>query len=130
MTERRVLPSLLLGDGIAIFLFALLGRAEHESGISLAGIAGTAAPFLVAWYPVGFWLRAFSPDALAGPLAAVRRVALPWLLAWPLGLQLRALILDRSIPFSFALVVFLTNLILLTGWRALYAARWARKQEE
>lgn len=124
---RRVDPRLIIGDTVAILAFAALGRAEHQTGIHFAGIVSTAAPFLAAWYAVGFWLRTFHPDRTASPLAAVRSVLLPWLLAWPLGLQMRALFLDRNIPFSFALVVLVTVLLLLVGWRLLFAF-WRRSR--
>ncbi len=128
MNTRRIQPSLLIGDGVAILLFAFMGRAEHQTGINISGVLSTALPFLIAWYPVAFWLRAFRPDTLDRPLVAARRTAVAWLLAWPLGLQLRALFLDRSIPFSFAVVVLVTNLILLIGWRSLYA-RYRNRRE-
>ena len=121
MSSRRFDPVLLIGDAVSFLVFAALGRTSHETGLSPAAVVGTALPFLVVWYPVGVWLRVFRPEAAAGPLIAARRILLPWLLAWPLALQLRALILDRSIPFSFAAVVFATNLVLLAGWRAVYA---------
>lgn len=121
MSARRFDPLLFAGDFVALLLFAALGRTSHGLTLTPGEIVTTALPFLVVWYPVGLWLRAFRADAVASPLAAARRAALAWLLAWPLGLQLRALILQRSVPFTFALLVLLTNLALLVGWRTAYA---------
>ncbi len=126
MSEKRaaaagVIPALLIGDALSFLVFAALGRAEHHTGLGVLEIISTAFPFMAAWYPVALWLKAFRERAVASVWAAARSVLLPWLLAWPLGLQLRALILDRSIPFSFAAVVFVTNLALLAVWRGTYA---------
>lgn len=123
---KRIHPVLLLGDAIAILAFATLGRAEHQTGLAPAAIAGTAFPFWVAWFGVGLWLGAFRSEAVREPLAALKKAALTWLLAWPLALQLRVLLTGRSIPFSFAAVVFAVNLLFLGGWRLLYAWRKSR----
>lgn len=121
MSPRRFDLLLFAGDLVALLLFAALGRSSHGMSLNAGEIVSTALPFVAVWYPVGLWLRAFRADAVASPLAAARRAALAWLLAWPLGLQLRALILQRSIPLTFALLVLITNLALLVGWRTAYA---------
>lgn len=118
---KGVVPALMIGDAVSFLAFAALGRAEHQTGLGVLAIIFTALPFMIAWYPVALWLKAFRERAVASVWTAVRSVLLPWLLAWPLGLQLRALILDRGIPFSFAAVVFATNLALLALWRGAYA---------
>jgi|GEM_PF-570339 len=122
-------PALAAGDAVSFLVFAALGRAEHQTGLGLLQIIVTALPFMAAWYPVALWLRAFKPAAVASPLAAAKSIVLPWLLAWPLGLQVRALLLDRTIPFSFAAVVFATNLVLLAAWRSTYAFYLGRRAE-
>lgn len=116
-----VIPALLVGDAVSFLVFAAMGRAEHQTGLGILAIVLTAGPFMAAWYPVALWLRAFKEKAVATPWTAVKGILMPWLLAWPLGLQLRALILDRTIPLSFAIVVFVTNLLLLALWRGAYA---------
>jgi Protein of unknown function (DUF3054) len=46
---RRPGVVLALGDAATIVLFVALGLAGHDEGITLGGIARTAAPILVAW---------------------------------------------------------------------------------
>ena len=118
---KGVVPALMAGDAVSFVVFSALGRAEHQTGLAPLQILFTALPFLIAWFPVALWLKAFQPRAVASVWAAVKSVFLPWLLTWPLALQLRALILDRNIPFSFAAVVFAMNLALLALWRGSYA---------
>jgi len=128
--DRRFLPHLFIGDTVALLAFATLGRAEHNTGLALSGIVTTALPFIVAWYGVGLWLGAFREASVSsGAGRALRAVMLPWLLAWPLGLQLRALWLDRPIPTSFAIVVLITAFIMLAGWRTMYALFRRRRND-
>jgi hypothetical protein len=121
--------ALIAGDVIALVLFAVIGRNSHGMATGAAAIAATlftAAPFIVAWFLVAPWLGALQPPyAQAGSLA--RRTALAWLLAWPLALILRAVLLQRGIPLTFALIAGGVNLVLLVGWRSLFALFLARR---
>ncbi|BAS27230.1 DUF3054 domain-containing protein [Limnochorda pilosa] len=112
---------LVAGDMVAFLVFGALGRASHGVAASLWGTVEAALPFALAWLVVGAGLHAFDPARLARPADAVKRTALTWLAAWPVGLLLRALLLQREVPWSFALVVLGTNLVILGLWRAGYA---------
>lgn len=135
---------LLAGDSAAFLLFAAIGRRSHGEAAGLAAaweVFQTAAPFLLGWLLVAPWTRAYrvadyEPGQPAAPVAPALPqqegshqrwpafagwLALVWLLAWPVGLGLRALFLQRGIPLSFALVTFISNLVLLVGWRSLFA---------
>ena len=91
--------------------------------LGIQGLVSTALPVAVAWFGVGALLGGYRREAYATPGGAARRAALIWLVAGPLGVVLRALWLMRPIAWTFALITFVTNLILLTGWRAVFA--WA-----
>lgn len=123
---KSLKPILLIGDAVAITAFATLGRAEHQTGLAPLAILATALPFLAAWFGVGLWLGTFRPEAIDHPVAALKKAAFTWLLAWPIALQLRVLLTGRSIPFSFAAVVFSVNLLFLGGWRLLYS--WSNRR--
>ena len=84
-------------------------------------VAWTAAPFLLGWFAVVPFVGALRGELLAQPGSLLKRTALAWLIAWPLGLGLRALFLQRGIPLSFALVTGITNTVLLLGWRGIAA---------
>lgn len=113
---------LIIGDIVAILLFATLGRAEHQTGLAPADVVGTALPFLISWFALAIPLGALRADAVQSPGRAAAKAATTWACAWPLGLLLRSLILSRGIPLTFALVVFAVNALLLIGWRTLYAS--------
>ena len=88
---------------------------------------GTAAPFLAAWFVVAAALGVYRPAEQPLPLPALlRRGALAWILACPLGLLIRALVLRRPIPPTFAIITFTFNLVLLLGWRVVAALVLAR----
>jgi hypothetical protein len=115
-------PMLLLaGDLLVLTIFATIGRFSHAEGLSVEGVTRTAAPFIAGWLAAAPLTRIYQPQALPGPRPMAWRSALNWLLALPLALGLRALIEQRSIPLSFALVAGSFTLITLVGWRTLLA---------
>jgi len=117
-------PLLAAGDLVCFLLFAAAGRASHEEsvlGSSLLGPLQTAAPFLVAWAMVAPLVGAYNARHTARPRGAILRALLAWAVADPLGVLLRSLILQRPVQISFILVAFLSNSVILTAWRWLYA---------
>jgi hypothetical protein len=74
------------------------------------------------------WFGSYTSRFANQPVAMNGRTALTWLIAWPIGLGLRALIRQTGIPISFALVTFATVLFMLVIWRGLYAAINQRRQ--
>ncbi|NJM06117.1 DUF3054 domain-containing protein [Candidatus Gracilibacteria bacterium] len=120
---RRTL-FLIVGDALAFIVFAAIGRRSHGEAAGLAAVSEvllTAAPFMVAWFLVAPWLRAYDATVTASPRAMVLRTLLAWLVALPLGLGLRALIIGRFSPPSFAIVTFLAVCAILGGWRSAFA---------
>jgi hypothetical protein len=119
------IAGLALGDAVTFVLFASIGRASHAEAAGLAAIPATletAAPFLIGWFAVAPWFGSYNNRVANRPVAMIGRTALTWLIAWPIGLGLRALIRQASIPISFALVTFATVLVMLLIWRGVYAA--------
>lgn len=107
-----------LGDILALLLFAYLGQRSHQSFDAnfLSGLLLTAAPFILAWVAVAVvlqsWQRQPSLVAMLGALW------LPWLVAAPLGVLLRALIQQRTdIPLVFVLTTLVFGGGVLTVWR-------------
>jgi hypothetical protein len=132
-TVPRVRRAALLagGDILAFLIFAAIGRASHSeaAGIdALAQIAETAAPFAIGWFVVAPLAGAFDGDIATRPRRMLGRTALAWLLAWPLGLLLRALIRQSGIPLSFAIITLLTNMLILLGWRGAVAWLTSRRK--
>lgn len=121
---------LIVGDIVSFLVFSALGRNNHGEAAGLSAltlIAGTAAPFLIGWFVVASFTGALRGSLLRQPKELLTRTLISWLLAWPLGLLLRALFLQRGIPMSFAIVVGITNTILLLGWRGIAAYIFNRR---
>jgi hypothetical protein len=129
----RLTAALVGGDALAFLLFAAIGRSSHGAAAGLDAllqVAGTAAPFAIGWFAVAPLVGAFRPSVTARPRAMLGRTALAWLAAWPVGLVLRALALQRGIPLSFAVVTLVTVLVILGVWRGLFALAAARTLEK
>jgi hypothetical protein len=123
VTHRRA-SVLALGDLTALLVFALVGLASHDEGITLAGVARTWLPIagcyalaalaFGAWTHVGLW-----------------RVACAWAVGVAAGVLVRALALGRSLDgdqLQFLAVALATTLVLLTAWRGTeHAMRRARR---
>lgn len=106
-------------DVAAAVLFALIGRASHGAEFSLAGIAQTAWPFVVA--------------AAVGSLLASRFGGGQWwrqgLIAWLVtvagGIALRLAGGETAQP-GFVIVTGVVLAVMLLGWRAVVALRTRR----
>jgi Protein of unknown function (DUF3054) len=118
------IAGLVVGDLITFLLFAAVGRASHAEAAGLdaiAQVAETAAPFAIGWFLVAPFVGAYREDVTGRPGRMLSRAALAWLIACPVGLVLRALIRQTGIPWTFALVTFLTVLVMVGIWRGAYA---------
>jgi len=124
---------LIAGDVAALIAFAVMGRGSHGVATGLAAVGEmlrTAAPFIIGWLAVAPWLGAFRPAATRGLAPMLRTTAIAWLPALLAGALLRALLLGRFSPWSFYVVTFIVGLLLLGGWRAVFAWLEARRQHE
>lgn len=113
--------TVLLTDLLLVLVFAVLGRTQHESGLTSMGILSTAAPFLVAcvagwsitqnWNsPISFW-----PNGI-----------LVWLVTVIGGLTLRSFF-DHPPALSFQIVTLLVLGVLLLGHRIIRSVFGRRK---
>ncbi|MCK4176461.1 DUF3054 domain-containing protein [Aciditerrimonas ferrireducens] len=103
----------LLLDALLVLLFVVLGRMAHAKGLSLAGVASTAWPFL-AGAALGWLVSAAWQD----PLSA-RRTGLPvWLSTVGWGMALRA-IGHQGVDAVFLGVAAAFLALFLVGWRVL-----------
>jgi hypothetical protein len=101
----------LLADVACVVVFCAIGRRSHAEGITVAGVAETAWPFLsgtaVGWLAARAWQR---PTSLA-PTGIVI-----WLCTVVLGMLLRKAT-SAGTALSFVVVATLSTAILLLGWR-------------
>lgn len=111
MTDRRTIALALLADLICVVIFCTIGRRSHAEGLSVAGVAETAWPFLagtaVGWLAARAWRR---------PLALTPTGVLVWLCTVAVGMVLRKLS-GQGVAVSFVIVASLVTALLLLGWR-------------
>ncbi len=111
-----------LADTVAIVVFATIGRASHEHGMSVAGVAQTAAPFLVG-AALG-WVACLAMRRRA-PLSVGDGLVV-WAGTLVGGVLLRRVTGQGTAP-SFIVVAGLVTGAFLLGWRAVRAAAARRR---
>jgi hypothetical protein len=116
-SATRVRPAAaVLADVVCVLVFCTIGRRSHAEGITVAGVAETAWPFLagtaVGWLAARGWRR---PATLA-PTGLVI-----WLSTVAIGMLLRKAT-SQGTAVSFVVVASLVTAILLLGWRAAVSA--------
>jgi len=122
----RFVTPLFIGDLVAVTLFTAFGMLEHRTLAGFGSVVVTATPFLIAWIAVGLWLGVFWERAVTSVGVAVRSILLPWVLAIPIAMQIRTLMLKRGAPIQFALVAMALGGLFLIAWRILYTLLWQR----
>jgi hypothetical protein len=112
----RPTAAALIADVVCVVIFCTIGRRSHAEGLTLAGIAETAWPFLagtgVGWLVARAWRRPLSP-APTGVLI--------WICTVAVGMVLRRLT-GQGVAVSFVIVASLVTAVLLLGWRGVVTA--------
>jgi hypothetical protein len=120
--RRSSLPA-ALADIAAVLVFCAVGRRSHAEGITIAGVAETAWPFLVGtalgWLLSRGWR---SPTAIAPTGIAV------WVCTVAVGMLLRKAT-SAGVATSFVVVASVVTAALLLGWRAVVAVIRAKARE-
>jgi hypothetical protein len=111
--DPRVVSRAAAADVVAVLLFALVGRASHDEGLTASGLLETAWPFVVGvaggW--AGVFLARMAP--LSYPAAAMMLVK-----TVVLGCVLRVIFTDGGAPVSFVVVAAVFLGACFFGWRA------------
>jgi FtsH-binding integral membrane protein len=111
----------VVADVVVVLVFATIGRASHDEGLTLGGVAHTAWPFLVGT-AAGLGLAYFAHDDPRSTRAGVR----VWLLTLAIGMVLRRLT-DAGTAASFVVVATIVLGVLFLGWRFVARVRrWTR----
>jgi len=117
--NNRTVPA-LAADLACVVAFTALGRRNHAEGLTIAGVAETAWPFLagtlLGWLASRGWRR---------PGELVPTGVVVWVCTVAVGMALRKAT-GAGIALSFVAVASLVTGLLLLGWRAV-AARLARR---
>src|ERR1700759_4165796 len=113
-TGRRVVGA-LLADIVCVLVFCAIGRRSHAEGLTVAGVAQTAWPFLtgagVGWLLIRGWRK---PDTVVPTGVAV------WVCTVVVGMLLRKAS-SAGVQTSFVVVASVATAVLLLGWRAVAA---------
>jgi peptidoglycan/LPS O-acetylase OafA/YrhL len=113
---RRSSAAAALADIIGVLLFCAIGRRSHAEGLTVAGVAETAWPFLVGaavgWLLSRAWRR---------PTAVVPTGVAVWVCTVAVGMLLRKAT-SAGVAFSFVIVASAATAVLLLGWRVLVAS--------
>lgn len=101
----------LLADISCVIVFCTIGRRSHAEGLTVAGIAQTAWPFLagagVGWLLIRGWRR---------PFAVVPTGLAVWMCTVLVGMLLRKAT-SAGVQTSFVVVASVVTGVLLLGWR-------------
>ena len=102
----------LATDVISVLVFCAVGRRSHAEGLTAAGVAMTAWPFLtgtvIGWLASRGWRR---------PTAVVPTGVVVWLCTVLVGMLLRKAS-SAGVAASFVVVAASVTAALLLGWRA------------
>lgn len=118
---------LVLGDGLAITAFVILGQVFHATiGAESVMRAAVQVLALVVPYEALAWLLGAYPPLRPASLPEVARflvrAGLAWLFAAPLGLFIRAQLLGQpTVLLIFALASLGFGALFVIGWRGIYA---------
>jgi hypothetical protein len=100
-------------DVASVLAFVAIGRAHHDHGVSLAGMAVTSWPFLAGlaagWVAVRAWRR---------PLEVVPTAVAVWLSCVGVGMVLRV-VAGQGTAVAFIAVALAFLALELLGWRLL-----------
>jgi hypothetical protein len=129
--DTRRVAILAAGDLVAFNAVTAIGLLSHGelTGLdSLGQMALVATPFAIGWFLIAPFAGAFRADVAGQPRRVLPRAALAWLIALPIGLLLWSVIRQKQIQPAFAVVTFITNLVVLLGWRGVFAWLAARNR--
>lgn len=111
-------------DVACILIFVAIGRRNHAEGVTLAGIAETAWPFLVGLAAAWVVYRAWRTPTAVRPTGI-----LVWLSTVAIGMGIRAGT-GAGIALSFIAVATAFTGALLLGWRATVTASTRRRARQ
>jgi Protein of unknown function (DUF3054) len=115
--RRGAWPIAVLGDAMAVVVFAAIGRASHDESTGAHGIWHTAWPFLLG-AALGLAATAY---ARTSP-TAVRTGVRVWVWTLVIGMVVRAAT-GAGTAVAFVIVAAIVLAVFLVGWRVLLGRR-------
>ena len=128
IAEKTWRYSLIIGDLMALILFVWIGQTDHgTTNISnpILGVIKASWEFALMWLLIGWPLEAFPHFKDWTVRTLLSRPLVAWLVAAPLGLLLRSLVLNRlNIPSLFLAATLGFGILFLWTWRLLIIIVW------
>jgi hypothetical protein len=123
--RRQAWPIAVLADAVAILLFAVIGRANHDESTGAHGVWHTAWPFLLG-AALGLAATAYARVSPTAVRAGVR----VWVWTLVIGMVVRAAT-GAGTATAFVIVAAIVLAVFLVGWRAAllwrtWRSRWHR----
>jgi hypothetical protein len=119
-SKQRTPVFVTAADIVALLLFAAIGRQSHAESNQFVAILSTALPFIVSWFVVS------ALTGLERPQGFKRWIlqTLAWApLSALIGLALRGIWLQRTIPLTFAIITVCVTTLLLLVVRVVFSIR-------
>ncbi len=123
---------LVLGDIVIFMFFSFAGRETHAPGDTnlIINALPTLLTFLIVWLTIAALGRVYRSGVMTNPRSAVWRTLIAWIIAVPIAIVIRAILLSRTaIPWQFVVVTLgLVGTLLLVwhGGAAWYLARHSK----
>jgi hypothetical protein len=120
---------LSLGDVVIFLFFAFTGRETHAPGDAnlIVNALPTLLTFLIVWFAIAMLGGVYRSGVITHPRSALLRTLIAWIIAAPIAILIRAIILSRTaIPWQFVAVTLgLVGMLLLLwhGGTAWFLAR-------
>jgi hypothetical protein len=98
---------LVLGDVVIFMFFAFTGRETHAPGDAnlIVNALPTLLTFLIVWLAIAAVGRVYRSGVMTNPRAVLLRTLLAWIIAAPIAIVIRAILLQRTaIPWQFVAV--------------------------
>ena len=123
--HRKPQLILIVGDVVIFVFFAFTGRETHAPGDAnlIVNALPTLLTFLIVWFAIAALGRVYRSGVIANLRSAVLHTLIAWIIAAPIAIITRAVLLSRTaIPWQFvAVTVGLVGILLLlwhggVGW--------------
>lgn len=119
---KRVVAIGVAIDAVVVLVFSAVGRRSHDESNGIAGVLGTAAPFLgglaIAWAIAAIVQRRRGRDL--DELIGVDRGVILALATVGIGMALRRFAWDRGTALAFVIVTAVFVTFFCAGWRAVW----------
>jgi hypothetical protein len=118
---------LILGDIVIFMFFAFTGRETHAPGDAnvIVNALPTLFTFLIVWAAIALVGGVYRSGVITQPRSALLHTLIAWIIAAPIAIVIRAIILSRTaIPWQFVAVTMGLVGTLLLVWHGGYA--WYR----